>query len=163
MLRRPGTIVPAKSDALASSLDILPTILTAGSVPVPDGVPGVNLLDTEKVATRKQIFGECYTHAIVDLDDPAPSLMWRWTVRRDGEHLWKLIEPVTARTGGGKVQASEKDRQHPDVLARFERGEVELFDVAVDPHETKNVAEAEAEVVRALRKSLDAWWNPHGS
>lgn len=163
MLRKPGTIEPAKSEALATSLDIMPTILSACGVPVPDGLPGVNLLDTEKVTARKQIFGECYTHTLLDLDDPAPSLMWRWMVRKDGDRLWKLVEPVTARTGGGKVQAVEKDRLAPDDLARFERGDVELFDVAQDPHETKNVAAAQPEVVKELQKSLDAWWNPHGS
>ena len=96
MLRRPGRIAPATSDALASSLDILPTVLAACDVPVPAGLPGVNLLDPQAVAARRQLFGECYTHTLLDLDDPARSLMWRWTVRQDGDHLWKLIEPVTA-------------------------------------------------------------------
>jgi uncharacterized sulfatase len=163
MLRRPGVILPAKTEVLASSLDILPTILAACDVPAPDGLPGVNLLDAEKAKSRKQIFGECYTHTLVDLDDPAPSLMWRWTVRRDGDHLWKLVEPVTARTGGGKVQALEENRLAPDDLARFERGEVELFDVARDPHESENLARAEPVTVKELQKSLDTWWNPHGS
>jgi uncharacterized sulfatase len=163
MLRRPGTILPSRSNALASSLDILPTILAACDVPAPEGLPGVNLLDTAKVAARRQIFGECYTHTLLDLDDPAPSLMWRWTVRQDEDRLWKLVEPVTARSGGGSVQAVEKDRLAPDDLARFERGEVELFDVASDPHETKNVAAAEPTIVKDLQKSLDAWWNSHGS
>ena len=163
MLRKPGTIEPAKSEALATSLDIMPTILSACGMPVPEGLPGVNLLDTETVTARKQIFGACYTHTLVDLDDPAPSLMWRWMVRKDGDRLWKLVEPVTARTGGGKVQAVERDRLAADDIARFERGDVELFDVAQDPHETKNVAAAQPEVVKELQKSLDAWWNPHGT
>ncbi len=162
MLRQPGTIAPATSDALASSLDILPTMLAACGVPAPDGLPGLNLLDAEKVAARKQIFGECYTHTLVDLEDPAQSLMWRWTVRRDGDHLWKLVEPVTARSGGGKVPKVEEHRLDADDRARYERGDVELFDVGVDPAESKNLVASHAKVVKELQASLDAWWNFRG-
>jgi uncharacterized sulfatase len=159
MLRRPGTIPPAKSDAMASSLDILPTILTACDVPVPEGLPGLNLLDADKLAARKQLFGECYTHTEVDLDDPTKSLLWRWTVCRDGDHLWKLIEPVTAR-GGRDVTKWEGRKVDPADRARYERGEIELFDVATDPQETKNLAGDQPDVVSRLRASLDAWWKP---
>ncbi len=159
MLRQPGTIAPANSEALASSLDIMPTILAACGVPAPEGLPGLNLLDTEKGAARKQLFGACFTHTLIDLDDPAKSLMWRWTVRRDGDHLWKLVEPVTARTPKA-FPKWEGRLVSPDDQARYERGEIELFDVASDPHETKNLAAEEPAVVKRLQASLDAWWNP---
>ncbi len=160
MLRQPGTIAPARSEALASSLDIMPTILAACGVPVPAGLPGLNLLDAEKAAARKQLFGECYTHTLVDLDEPAKSLLWRWTVRRDGDHLWKLVEPVTARIEGGGLPKHEARKVDAESQARFARGEVELFDVAADPHEAKDLAATEADVVKDLQASLDAWWRP---
>jgi arylsulfatase A-like enzyme len=153
MLRQPGRIQPATSESLASSLDILPTVLAACGVPAPAELPGVNLLDADAVAARKQLFGECYTHTLLDLDDPAASLMWRWTVRQDGDHLWKLIEPVTAIAGrpfptweGRSVAAADQ--------ARYERGEIELFDVAADPGETKNLAADHPALVSDLRASL---------
>ncbi len=158
MLRRPGTIKPRSSEALATSLDIMPTVLAACGVPAPAGLPGVNLLDDAAVAARKQLFGECYTHTLVDLDDPARSLMWRWTVRQDNAHLWKLIEPASAR--GGDFPVWEGRSVAPEDQARYERGEVELFDVAADPGETKNLAGDHAGVVTELRASLDAWWKP---
>ncbi len=162
MFRRPGTITPSPSDALASSLDILPTMLAACDVPVPEGLPGLNLLDADKVAARTQLFGECYTHTLVDLHDPTKSLLWRWTVCRDGKHLWKLIEPVTARSGR-EITKWEGRKVDPEDRARYERGEIDLFDVAVDPHEKKNLAGANPAIVTRLRASLDAWWNPqHG-
>ena len=37
-------------------------------------MPGVNLLDAAAVARRPAIFGECFTHNAVDLDDPAAGL-----------------------------------------------------------------------------------------
>ena len=134
MLRRPGTIQPGTNDALASAIDIMPTVLAACGVEPPAGLPGVNLLDAQAVAARRQVFGECYKHTLVDLDDPAQSLLWRWTVR----DRWKLIVPATAGA----------DRK------------VELFDVVADPGETRNVTAEHPDVVADLRASLDAWWNP---
>jgi arylsulfatase A-like enzyme len=153
MLRQPGRIPPATSEALASSLDILPTVLAACGVPAPAGLPGVNLLDPEAVAARRQLFGECSTHTLVDLDDPSKSLMWRWTIREDGDRLWKLIEPVTA-VAGRPSPAWEGRNIAPEDQARYERGEVELFDLARDPGETKNLAADHPALVRDLRASL---------
>jgi len=155
MLRRPGTIEPKMSDALASAIDIAPTVLAACGVEPPEGLPGVNLLDENAVAGRKQIFGECYTHTIIDLDDPAKSLLWRWTVR----DKWKLIVPATA--GGGIGHAGYESRNtDPDSQARYERGEIELFDIVADPAETTNLAAALPEIVRTLLANLDGWWKP---
>ena len=159
MLRRPGTIRPRSSTALASSLDLMPTVLAACGVPAPAGLPGVNLLDEAAVAARTQLFGECYTHTLLDLDDPASSLMWRWTVRRDGDHLWKLVEPASARGGAGFPEWEGRNLAPAD-QARYEQGEVELFDVAADPGETANLAGGRAGVVLELQASLDAWWKP---
>ncbi len=157
MLRQPGTIRPGTSEALASAIDIVPTVLAACGVAPPAGLPGVNLLDDAAVAARRQMFGECYTHTIVDLDDPAQSLLWRWTVR----DRWKLVVPTTAGRPAA-LPAAEAERIDPDSRARYERGEVELFDVAADPDEMKNLAAERPDVVADLRASLDAWWNPTG-
>jgi len=154
MLRQPGTIVPGSSTALATSLDIMPTILAACGVPPPAGLPGLNLRDEAALAARRQVFGECFTHTLVDIDDPARSLMWRWTIRDQ----WKLVVPATA--GGGSAPAWEGRLPDADSQARYERGDVELFDVGDDPDETKNVAAAHPQLVRELRASLDDWWDP---
>ena len=160
MLRRPGAIAPRRSAALATALDILPTVLAACGVDVPAGLPGVNLLDERAVDARRQIFGECFTHTIVDLDDPARSLLWRWTVRaEDDGRVWKLVEPVTAR-GGRELPASERRKVDPESQRRFARGEVELFELAADPGETKNLAADHSAMVTRLAASLDAWWRP---
>ncbi len=155
MLRRPGTIQPRTSDALASAIDIVPTVLAACGIEPPAGLPGVNLLDEKVVASRRQVFGECYTHTLVDLDEPAMSLLWRWTVR----DRWKLVMPSTAGAGG-TLPAEEAKRIDPHSAGRYERGEVELFDVVADPDETQNVATTHPDVVADLRASLDAWWTP---
>ena len=40
-------------------------------------------------------------------------------------------------------------------------GDVSLFDVAKDPHERTNIADAHPEIVAELTSRLDAWW-PEG-
>ena len=155
MLRRPGTIEPRSSAALASSLDILPTVLAACGVVPPAGLPGVDLLDATAVAARRQLFGECYTHTLVDLDDPARSLLWRWTVT----DRWKLIVP--APHDEARRFPSWQGRHVDEVSrARHERGAVELFDIVADPNERTNLAEEHPDVAARLRDDLDRWWNP---
>jgi uncharacterized sulfatase len=160
MLRQPGTVSPGTSDEVASAIDIMPTVLAACGVRAPAGLPGVNLLDAAAVAARRQVFGECYTHTLVDLDDPAQSLLWRWTVRDrvvDGvRQSWKLILP-TATKPFPVAAAGSVD---PESRGRHEQGTIELYDLAADPDETKNLAAARPDLVAELSRSLDAQWNP---
>jgi len=163
MLRQPGAIAPRTSDALASAIDIMPTVLAACGVAAPAGLPGVNLLDDAAVAARRQIFGECFTHTLVDLDDPARSLLWRWTIRDDRQHgqgrLWKLVVPTSAESDR-EFPSGPAGRIDPDSQAAWRRREVELFDLATDPDETRSLAAAEPAVVAALRRSLAANRSP---
>jgi len=134
MLRQVGKIEPGVSESLASSIDIMPTVLAACGIQPPAGLPGVNLLDTQAVASRRQIFGECFTHTLVDLDDPVLNLLSRWTVRDN----WKLLVP------------------HKD--GPVEDGPVELFDLGNDPEETQDLSASHSDKVQSLRESLETWW-----
>src|SRR5262245_409310 len=135
MVRWPGRVKPRMSDDLALSVDFVPTILAALGQKSPTDLPGVNLLDDAAVRRRSAIFGECFTHNAVDLNDPAINLRWRWVV----EGRWKLIVPADS------AQKSE------------------LYDVIDDPHETTNRADAQPTTVDALLRRLDAWWRPRPS
>jgi uncharacterized sulfatase len=138
-----------------SSVDILPTVLTACGVAPPPALPGVNLLDPAAVAARESVCGECFTHTLVAADDPARSLLWRWI----GRGRWKLIVPVAADRAAATVPP-EGRLIDGESRARLERGEVELYDVAADPAEATNLAAAHPDIVRELRGAVDAWWNP---
>jgi len=133
LVRWPGHAKQQVIDTPISSLDILPTVLDAVGVARPNELPGVNLLDPTAIQKRDTIFGECFTHDAQDLEQPAASLRWRWLVRGD----WKLIVPAR--------------QNEPD-------GEIELYDLKSDPHESKNLASAQKEKVLSLQKELDAWW-----
>ena len=53
MIRWPGHVKPQRSDSLASSLDIAPTLLTAVKLHPTPQMSGLNLLDQQAVADRK--------------------------------------------------------------------------------------------------------------
>jgi len=136
MIRLPKRVQPLRSDRLALSIDIVPTLLTAvGKKPTPQ-MQGVNLLDPKAVKTRESIFGECFTHESKDLHDPAASLRWRWTIEGD----WKLILP--------------DPKNEPN-------SPVELYNLADDPHEERNLASEKTDRVAKMRRKIEAWWPAH--
>lgn len=132
MLHWPGKIEPRRDDeTLVHSIDLAPTILAACGVKPTSDLPGENLLplaDGGKLK-RDAIFGAIYEHDVPDLDAPCAGLMYRWTI--SGQH--KLILPA--------------DDASP-----------QLFDLAADPDERKNLAEQSPGRVSELRKRLDAWF-----
>ncbi|MCC6231940.1 MAG: sulfatase-like hydrolase/transferase [Verrucomicrobiales bacterium] len=137
LLRWPGRIEPRREEARAvSSLDLMPTLLNLASVPVPEGLPGINLLEPRAVARRSAIYGACFTHDAQDLDHPAAGLRWRWMV----SGRWKLIVPAAWNEPGAAM---------------------ELYDIGGDPTELHNRAASEPRRVRRLQQSMDTWWSPH--
>jgi len=133
LVRWPGKVKPQRVEQPVLSLDIAPTVLAAAGVKAPEGLAGVNLLDEKARSSRKTIFGECFTHNAVDLHQPASSLRWRWAIEGD----WKLIVPAP--------------QNEPD-------GKVELFNLADDPAEAKNLAVQEPDRVKRMTRQLDRWW-----
>jgi uncharacterized sulfatase len=135
LLRWPGRIRPRNSPHLAGAVDLMPTLLGACGIQPPPDLPGINLLDTRALRRRTALFGACFTHDAVDLDQPARNLRWRWGI----EGWWKLIVPDPVNEPGGAV---------------------ELYDLAADPFETRNLAGLKPDRVARLRRQLDAWWTP---
>ena len=135
MIRWPGKVRPRTSDALASSLDLAPTILTAAGLEPTKDMPGIDLLDDAAVERRKAIFGEIFTHDAVDIKRPASSLRFRWII----EGYWKLIVPAPQNTP---------------------QGVVELYDLGSDPGENRDLAADHPAIVSRLRDLIDrsqAW------
>ena len=145
MLRWPGHVSPRKDETnLANSIDIVPTILHACQANVGKPFPGINLLDKTAVCERDTIFGENFSHDMVNFDRPADSLRSRTCIQKN----WKLIEWQATQP---KVRIS--GREKPDV-------DIELFDLDADPFEKRNLADRNPEKVAALQKKLDQWWDP---
>ena len=154
MLRWPKRVAPAmdKSD-VATNLDLMPTILTACRAKVPDGLPGINLLDRSQVQRRKEIFLANFAHDMVSVDAPEQSLWTRTCI--DGN--WKLIAwqdptPTVLPYNGG--------HRRKTLPLAGENKNIELFDLAADPHETKNIAAEHPERVSSMLAALNHWWDP---
>ncbi len=127
---RPGGFTPADSPALASSVDLAPTILAAAGLAPTAEMQGLDLFDADALAARQAIFGDVYAHDAVDPEDPVRSLQYRWCI----EGRWKLILPHAADE------------------------EAQLYDIVADPFEERDLAADLPERVRELTQRIDAWW-----
>jgi arylsulfatase A-like enzyme len=146
MFSWPGVIQPGKrGEQLCSSIDIVPTALSAAGAEVSAALPGLNLLSILKSGEptpRKEVFGETYAHDVADIDKPEATLLYRWVV--DGK--WKLL-----LTYDGKLDRYASS--HPRTEKR-----PQLFDLLADPHENHNLASKNPEIVQRLAEKLQAWW-----
>jgi uncharacterized sulfatase len=145
LLSWPGVIKPQKCDTLVSSIDLLPTILSAAGAKAPSNLPGFDLLPLVRDGRpleRDTIFGEGFAHDIADLENPEASLLYRWAI----EGKWKLLLTYDGALG-------RYAKSHP----RTER-RPQLFDVLADPEEKTNLAAQHPEVVARLAKKIADWW-----
>ena len=145
MFRWPGRIPAADRRELATTLDVFPTVLAVAEVPVPDGLPGLNLLPALTSGgpiERQTISGEGFAHDIADLNVPEASLVTRWCI--EGE--WKLI-----------LSWEPPEDRYAFVHSLNER-RPQLFHVTADPEERKNLANQHPELVARLREHLQREW-----
>jgi uncharacterized sulfatase len=134
LIHWPGRVEPKlDTEHLASSVDLVPTLLASAGLEQTHDMQGIDLLDPSAVASRDAIFGEIFEHDVQHPTDPLESLRFRWIITG----RWKLIAPYAVR--------------EPDAA-------IELFDLIDDPHESRNLAEEKPDVVADLAKQLDAWW-----
>ncbi len=146
MLRWPGTISPSRREELVSSIDIVPTILSAAGVEIPKNLPGIDLLsvvrDGQPLA-RDTIFGEGFSHDVVDIDHPEATLLYRWAI----EGRWKLILTYDGEIGNRYASSHPMSEKRP-----------QLFNLTSDPHEHANLASQHPDIVKRLADKIAAWW-----
>lgn len=147
LFRWDGHAQPATHESLVSSVDVVPTILSA--VGLKDRIaklPGVDLMPSahgKSPAPVRPVFGEIYPGDATTLGNPSGDIAYRWV--RSGDY--KLIVPH--RHNGRKPW--EEFVSQPA-----------LFNVATDPGEAHDLAGDPACTVRLrdLRRLLDDWWTP---
>lgn len=166
----PGKIKPGvRTDAMASWIDILPTLIdVAGGTP-PDSIDGRSLLPILKGETtthREVIFT---THSGDGDNNVYPMRAARtldgWKYIRNLHPEFRFTSHVTnARAKNGYwdswVQKAITDPQARQKVRRYlERPDEELYQVNTDPYEQQNrVNEPEqAERLRMLRQQVDDW------
>ena len=125
----PGRIRPARSDALVSLIDLLPTLCDLTGVPAPNGVDGLSLrpvLEPRALqparSVREVVFAEYYGKQ-----------SWRVPIRMARTTRWKYVRYL----GYGE----------------------ELYDLAADPGELRNLAREPGAAPDRMRlaRELDDW------
>ncbi len=142
LLAWPDRIAPERSPALASSIDLMPTILRACGVAVPDGLPGIDLLDAAARDAREQVFGSAWSIHNMVPGDPLATLQYRWCITDE----WKLL----LRSDGVDTTRYRTVHAWDTVPAR-------LWRIREDPGETRDILAEHPEVATRLRAQLDAW------
>jgi uncharacterized sulfatase len=163
-----GLATSARLDDLVSPVDLYATILDYAGAPIPAHCEGQSLrarLEGRAGQPRAALYGALYPLApTADLADPARDAygLWARTPR------WKFIlalKDVRAAADAGSEAGEREDIKvslAPDFTRR--RGEIELYDLANDPHERTNLGASpeHAATVSELRAATLAWWHATG-
>ena len=143
----PGVIRPgSRGEQLCSSIDIVPTLLAAAGAEIPAKLPGLNLMPILKSGAptpRERVFGETYAHDVANIDRPEDSLVYRWVV----EGKWKLLLTYDGAVSARYASSNPREEKRP-----------QLYDLLADPHENRNLAASNPEVVERLAARLQEWW-----
>jgi N-sulfoglucosamine sulfohydrolase len=168
IVRWPGKMKTGlQLDELVSVIDIVPTVLEACGLPVPENLPGASVLPLcrgEKVEWRDVVFTEHTSHC--------PHQYFPRRTAFDGRYLliWNLeggsrknpfpegdvrsrviIDLVEQKMAGSEIAAA---------MARaIEPPEFELIDLQNDPDELRNLADNPeyAPTLEKLKKRIQAW------
>jgi arylsulfatase A len=147
---QPGTVrAGAVSGRVTSLTDVLPTLAELAGVPVPAGVDGVSaapLLGGTTSTTEAARPGHLYWYR----NEPHST---RRANAVDRGRLNQLAEAVRRDDWKAVRFAPGRDREVPD-----EEWEFELYDLAADPGETRDVAADHPAVVAELTALLRSSW-----
>jgi len=135
----------------AAHIDLVPTVLAACDVPRPDGLDGVSLLGlldgSVAALPERPIIIQAHR-------GDYPVRYHHFMVRRGD---WKLVHP----TGfGRKFDWADRARGKSPITVDYEP---ELYDLASDPSEQRDVAAANPEVVASLTAVYEEWFNETGA
>jgi N-sulfoglucosamine sulfohydrolase len=147
LLRWPEGDIHGVRDEMVSNVDVLPTLLEAAGIAIPDGVQGRSLLHD---GGRDMIFAEKTFHSYYD-----PMRC----VRTRRHKLIRNFETAFAVEVPGDIQAGPIFRANPTRYSRDRPNVVELYDLEDDPLEQRNLAGLPemAEVEKKLSEELWRW------
>lgn len=173
----PGVVKPgARTDAMVQWIDLLPTLLEAagGTPPVDiDGRSFLPVLRGQSLKHRDRIFT---THANDNRMNVYPARAvrderWKYIRNLHPEFAFTTHIDLVAGALGQRAffstweTAAQSDRQAAAILKRYHaRPAEELYDLAIDPAEQRNLAAdpQHSAKLAALRSDLDAWMKSQG-
>ena len=142
MLSWPGTITPKRSQDLAHSIDLFPTIAAVSQIKPSLDLPGINLLDSQKRKERKRIFGASYSVYNMTPGNPNGTLQYQWCIEGD----WKLL-----------LRYNGLDKTHYKQLHVWDKEPVRLYNLKLDPHEKNEVSNENLEVIERIKNEIHKW------
>jgi N-sulfoglucosamine sulfohydrolase len=178
LVRWPGKIIPQVRNELVSTIDLMPTLLTAAGVETPSDLPGSALqplFEPGKASWRTHYFAEYHTHAA------APNYYPQRTVRTEryklienllpGEvhpdydlTLSKLEKEAAKRKVSGGLDLTRVIAQADSTVKQsYERmrqpSRYELYDLVDDPYEFHDLSGSadHTAVLRELQTALTVW------
>jgi arylsulfatase A len=144
---QPGTVAPgAVSERVTPLTDMLPTLAELAGAPAPGGIDG---LSAAPLLAGDGVAGE-HDHLYWYRNDPGSTPRAN---AEDGGRIRRLAEAVRRDDWKAVRFAPGRDREAPDG-----EWETELYDLATDPGETTDVADAHPELVAELTALLRAAW-----
>ncbi len=154
MMRGPGIPEGGRAcDAMVSQIDIYPTVCEIAGIDPPDWLEGVSmmpLLRGETDEINEEIFAEVTFHAAYEPMRAVRTERWKYIRRFDDRGRPVLPNCDDSPSKDVMLAAGWADRP----LLREE-----LYDLAFDPNEANNLADASAHsaVLTEMRNRLDAW------
>lgn len=153
ILRGPGFQGGAAVDGLASQIDLYPTLCEYLNLPRPAWLEGQSLLPLvrgERAEVNAQIFAEVTYHAAYEPQRAVRTQRYKY-IRRYGDEAAPPMANVDASVSKDVMLALGLRERQP--------GREQLYDLAWDPHETRNLASdpATAATLADMRRRLDAW------
>ncbi|UCD51607.1 MAG: sulfatase [Phycisphaerales bacterium] len=169
IIRWPGRAKPQQvRQELVSTVDLMPTLLEAAGARAVENLPGRSLLPLlfdKPVEWRRYLFTEYHTHAAEQNFYP------QRTVRNQRYKLIENLMPGQVNPGYAFTNSRFPNAGVPDAIVaatpvvseayRLMRrpSRFELYDLQVDPHEFRNLADVEehASTLAQLQQQLATW------
>ena len=149
MFRLPGVIQPEMNQYNpVSNIDLLPTVLQFLDID-DNELPGINILDKEKLNERENLFIECYNHDILNVKKPSETVLYKIALNKK----WKLMVPNKELV----IREFTDPKEH---YFGFYSNQIQLFNLEDDPEEQVNLAKDHPEIVAKMSVEIDHWWRP---
>ena len=149
MFKLPGVIKPEMNHStLVSNIDLVPTVLNFLNVNDHE-LPGIDVMNKEKLNDRETLFIECYNHDILNINKPSETVLYKLALNKK----WKLMLPNT------KMVVKAYDTPQEQYYGYYSN-QPQLFDLENDPDEQVNLADKYPEIVNEMSREINEWWQP---
>jgi len=176
LVRWPGRVKLGVTEAMVSHVDLLPTLIEAAGDKIPDGLDELSylrVLDGRAKSHSEYVFA-LHTQDGVMNRTPQRSVRttrYKYILNLSPEIEYTThIDKATYHDGGREYWPSweakaKTDPRAAEILKRYhQRPREEFYDVAADPHETRNLINdrKHVETINDLRARLAAWRKQQG-